>query len=375
MPCAPWARRAGLRCALLLALLPGQSAGLDQPFARPEVSALGMGGVGQAISSDASGSLANPAAALLGDRGWRLNLISVQAASSPGTVDFVDDLDRALAIDDDIAQAQAVIDVLDRYRGDSLHADAGARSQLLWRGRGSAVALTATASTGLEARSSHGYSSAGLLGVDAWAWRGGAATVATRWERVAVGFSVKQLDLHRLLEEYTVRELIDRAEAGGLRFKDDVEQGQAVAADAGLLVELAPGSDWAPRLGVSWLNLGGVDFGAAGRLPASYNLGLSIVRPWLGGFRAALDLTDIGGQLREADLLMRMRLGLELHLWRGTWSALALRTGLYDGAPTAGVEVTLAGIGLAVSTYAAETGAYAGQDPDRRLAAGLQAAW
>ena len=89
-----------------------------------------------------------------------------------------------------------------------------------------------------------------------------------------------------------------------------------------------------------------------------------------------LDMVDLTGEYDEdSDVVKRLRMGVEATPINIRWATVALRTGLYQGYGTFGVDLRFAVLILSYNTYTEEMGAYGGQAPDRRHIYSLSIAW
>jgi hypothetical protein len=179
----------------------------------------------------------------------------------------------------------------------------------------------------------------------------------------------------------TVRAIVDEDADIDDEIEDSADYGGSVGADIGLMYSGLNNRKWYyPTLGLSFMNMG-MDFGDAGKIPMTVNLGLSTGMespdlPYFNHFIVGFDYVDVfKGYEEDGDLGKRMRLGGELGLFENNYFAMNVRTGLYQGYPTFGTDLRLTIFTLAYTTYAEEIGAYAGQEKDRRHVVSLSAGW
>jgi hypothetical protein len=365
--------------ALLLAAGVAQAVTYEYPRLYKDPRALGMGGAGLAVTRGAQGLLSNPATLAGAPRGARTE-IPLSLGLGDRVYGFHRELRGALSIDDQIEQYEAVNNVLREYRGHNLHAEAAAFPTVSWRTpRNLTLAAGVLAASKVDARAHQGFGSEGLLEVDWYRLYGPVLGLAHAGNRLDTGAAIKVLNKRSLQRTYSVREIIEvRSGDNGLRFSDDIVEGNAIGIDLGLRYRLAPQDPLRPSLALSLLNVGDMNFHESGVVPMTANLGAAIQPdvPYLGGLTVAVDYRDaLGAYPQDQDKRKRLHLGAEAELWRSGRSAFAVRTGLHQGYATAGVELQASVLRLGLATYAEEVGAYGGQDRDRRYVAHIGIDW
>lgn len=341
--------------------------------------ALGMGGASVAVGGGPGAVFSNPAGLMRARRGLHIDLLPLRFGGGGNVRGFFDDMSDALDLDDDDEQREAVSELLREYRGRNLHFDSSVFPTITWRGDNLALTAGYLVATQFNGRAHQGFGSEGLLSVNAQGYHGPIFGAAYEYGRFSLGTSVKMLTRHTLNERYTPRELVEYSDDHHpSEFEDDVFDGNAVGLDVGMLYEPFPGHPLKPTLGFSVLNVGGMDFGPAGEIPMTTNVGVSLSPqlPLGFGFTLAADYLDVFGEReQDDDILKRLHLGAEAVVLRRSWADIAVQGGLYQTHPTAGIEMRFALVSLAVTTYAEEVGAYAGQDADRRYLATLTLGW
>ncbi len=364
---------------LLVLSVSAHAVSYEYPYIYKDPRAMGMGGASVAVGGGTRVIFANPAGLARAQRGFEVELLPLQVGAGDNVGSFFEDLSDALDIDDDSEQRQAVNAVLREYRGRNMHLDASMFPNLSWRGDTLTLAAGLIGTGKIDARAHQGMGSDGLLEVDAQGIYGPVFGVAYDTEQFSFGGSVKLLTRHLLQRTYSVRELVERSDDDHDEdFSDDVVDGSAVGIDLGVLYKPWLGHPLSPTLGFSLLNVGGMDFGDAGEIPMTANVGLAIQPyvPFISGLTLAVDYVDIFREYpQDEDILKRLHLGAEAMLWRNTWSDFALRAGMYQGYLTAGLELRLTLLTVGFATYAEEVGAYAGQDKDRRYLLTLSMGW
>ena len=154
--------------------------------------------------------------------------------------------------------------------------------------------------------------------------------------------------------------------------------GDAVGVDAGLIWKFAQDSRFKPSLGLSVMNIGDLNFGRAGKMPQTVNVGIA-VNPTITTFRSlivGLDYIDVLNDYKQdTDMAKRLRYGAELQLFDIWPVELAVRAGMYESYPTFGADLRLLFITASYAMYTEEVGAYAGQDKDKRQLLTLNIGW
>jgi len=381
LSCSRWHPRllARLFAALLLiAATAAPAAELAYPYLYRDPRALAMGNAQVAVGGLTGSSFYNPAGIGRLERGFTVELVPLTLAMSDGFDKFAEELDDALDIDDEFAQRRALNELITRYRGRNLHGRADTLPTLAWRGERNAVSLQFLGALRADARLHQGFGSDGVFAVDLEALFGPAVSFAHERGPLVLGIGGKFLERQRLARHYSIREIVDISSSNGRGFGDDKQSATAAALDLGAIYRLPALAGWSVSLGAAALNIGDLDFGEAGRIPATLNLGVAAQRSLAGIERVtlALDYVDaLHAYPQDDDLVKRLHLGVEARLWNYRWSSFALRTGVSQGHYTAGAELRLGVLALAFSTYAEEMGAYGGQDGSRRYVASLVLGW
>lgn len=369
----------------------------EYPTIYKDVRVLSMGGANVAVGGGNSAVFTNPAGLTKMDKGMTVDLLPLNFIIGQNVMDFASDMSDAAdmptdTVEQENAQEEAFLDVLKEYRGKNIHFGFDSHTAVGWRGNNRwmpenddfAFSIGALGSVTTNFRTHQGYGSDGLLEVEARALTGGVFGAAYQRNDIHVGAALKVLSMSKLDRSYTTTDLMDMSDdTKNVEFEDDLYDGNAVGIDAGLMYDYLPESAIRPTFGVSILNIGGMDFGDAGEIPMTVNVGTSI-RPqgsFANGYfndkvTLAFDYIDLfNGYEQDSDIMKRTRLGGELLVWDHMLSTLALRAGLYQGQYTAGFDLRLTVVSIGFATYAEEVGAYAGQDPDRRFLATLRINW
>lgn len=352
---------------------------LEHPYTHKTPRALGMGGADVAVGGHTGALFSNPSG-LMGLRpGLHLRPLVVSMGTTERMYGFARELDKRLDIDDSDEQQEALIELFADHRGDNLHGQGTVAPILAWRGRAGerqlAVALSWLGSVRFDARPRQGFGDAGVLSVDGRTLSGpvlGAAIEQAQWR---LGVAAKQLVRNRLARDYSIRELVNITSDDERAFSDDLNKGRDLGLDLGVQYKLPDSVPWDPRLGLSLNNAGGLNFGEAGRIPQTLDVGVAARPPSeaLASVTLSAEYTDLLHRIEaDNDPWKRTRLGLRWQT-RPRWgTGFAASAGLYQRLPTLGLEFRLPLLQLSAATYAEEQGAYAGQDPERRYVIGLE---
>jgi hypothetical protein len=374
---------------LLPSVSPAEPTSREYPSLYKSPRAMGMGGAYTAIGGRVDTLFYNPAGLsnIPRDKGWEVNLLNVSAEAGDSTIDFMKGLHDALTTGDlngdgstDDDQVKAVNNLLYDYRGQHIHGRVadftsfGKSFDTLSFGAG------ALASGTIDAVPHQGFGPEGLLEVNGDETYGAVGGISMQLgPGFFLGASVKSFHRNSVMHDFTARELVDRSSDLKALFYDDLlKKGNAVGFDAGAIWKFAPDSWLRPSVGVSALNVGDLDFGDAGVIPMTFNAGFA-VNPRIEAFRSLLlaaDYVDFTNQYeQDSDRSKRLRYGAELQLFDTTLLELAVRGGMYEGYPTAGLDLRFSIVTLTYTMYSEEVGAYAGQDRDKRQMVTLVIGW
>jgi hypothetical protein len=361
----------------------------EYPYFYKSPRAMAMGGAYVAVGGSTDTLFYNPAglSTLPADNGWEVNIIGLTGEMGSNVWDMISDMQDAFDVgdvdmdgDDEDDQLRAVNDVLAKYTGDNMHLRISNFSSLGKRSGRTAYAFGGLASARLDGISHQGLGTNGLLDVNAEAHFGGLGGLSYEFvERLNVGASLKFIYKEALIHSFTAREIVDNEDNLDEYITDDLrESGNAFGVDIGAIYDIPKLASLKPAVGLSLLNIGDMDFGDAGKMPMTVNLGFSI-RPEISYFTSvviALDYIDMFNNFdQDSDIGKRIRLGGEIGLIDKKAIGVKLRTGLYEGYATFGADLRLTVITLSYVTYAEEVGAYAGQYNDRRHLAGINVGW
>jgi hypothetical protein len=375
----------GLLCAAVICILPSLALA-DGPTSREYPSlykssrAMGMGGAYTAVGGRVDSLFYNPAGLsnIPKDKGWEVNLINVSGEAGNNSIDFLKDMRDALNTGDvngdgssDDDQQRAVNDVLAKYRGDNLHARVADFTSIGRNGERIAFGIGGLGSGRIDATPHQGFSSDGILEVNAdmtYGGIGGFSYAATK--DLFIGLTVKSLSRDSVIHKFTTRELVEHQDNLDDYIKDDLKtSGSAIGYDAGVIWKFAPASPLRPSVGLSVLNIGDLDFGAAGTIPMTVNAGIALNPAilWFRNLTLAADYVDIlKNYTEDKDTAKRLRYGAELQLFDKTLVEMTVRAGMYEGSLTYGADLRLLTFLISYTQYTEQIGAYVGQDEDKR---------
>jgi hypothetical protein len=375
-----------------LALLSGgtvhaqQASSLEYATLYKSPRAMGMGGAYVAVGGRSDTLFYNPAglSAISRDEGWEVNLVNVSGELGNDSDTFLRELNRALDNNDNGGSSSdsltAVNDVLTRYRGRDLHVRAADFTSVGKRFDSFAFAVGALGSATVDAIPHQGMGSDGMLSMKMDATYGGVGGASFGVaNNVYAGFGAKVLKREAMDHEFSARELVAHQNDLSDYIQDDLRtNGNGVGFDAGLLWKPAQDTLLRPSFGISVLNIGDLNFGAAGKINQTVNVGVAVNPrvPMLKSVIIAADYVDVACRNRpDKDSMKRLRYGTEALVYDSRYASLALRAGMYESYPAFGVEARLAVITLSYVSYGEEIGAYAGQDRNKRQLFTVNIGW
>ncbi len=361
---------------------------LEYPYIYKSTRAMGMGNAYTAVGGRVDTLFYNPAGLINipQDKGWEVNLLNLSVEYGKNTLHFVRDMQDALKepsgtdSSGNDEQLQAVDDVLAKYRGENLHLRAADFTSIGHSYDRWAFGVGGIGSGTLDAVSHQGFGSDGLLEVNANAIYGGIGGVSYGLtDNLFAGISVKSLHRDTLNHDFTAREIVDNENNLSDYIQRSLQKsGEATGFDFGLIWKFAPASVLKPSFGASILNIGGLDFGPAGTIPQSVNVGLAINPSisWSRNLTVAADYIDaLDNFKQDKDMAKRFRYGAELQLFDILPAEIALRAGMYNNSPTLGFDLRLLIFTLSYAMYTEELGAYVGQEKDQRQLITLDIGW
>ena len=377
----------------LLFVLPASAgaSNLEYPYIYKSTRAMGMGGAYTAVGGRVDSLFYNPAGLINipQDKGWEVNLINLSAEFGNNTQKFLRDMKNAFDATDtpgdtdntaDDEKLRAVNDVLAKYRGENIHLRVADFTSIGHSYDRWAFGVGGLGSGRLDAMTHQGFGSDGFLEVNADALYGGIGGVSIGLtDNLFAGISVKSLHRDSLVHDFTARELVDNQNNLSDYIQKNLKtSGDATGFDLGVIWKFAPDSALKPSFGASVLNVGNMNFGAAGTLPQTVNVGFAINPDisWSRSLTVAADYVDVLNNFnQDKDKAKRLRYGAELQLFDILPAEIALRAGMYENSPTLGLDLRLLFVTISYAMYTEELGAYAGQDKDKRQLVTLNIGW
>lgn len=382
------------RTALILGLIvilssPVFAASLEYPYLYKSPRAMGMGGAYVAIGGSVDTLFYNPAGLSgMPEKNWEINFGRLEFGFGKNVIDFSKDMGDAFDTEDlngdgdsSDDQLKAVNDVLAEYRGRNLHFRLSELTSLGKNNGKKAFGLGSVFSLRVDAMTHQGFGTDGLFELNSDTSIGIISGMSYKvMDDLYLGASLKYLRKETLIHNFTARELVENQETLEDYITEDLKKsGGAVGFDVGGIYKFLQDSWFRPAVGLSLLNIGDMDFGEAGKIPMTVNLGLSMNPKEIPVFKAlkvGFDYADLLGNYgQDSDIAKRLRFGGEVKVFDRLPASMVVRAGLYQGYPTFGTDLRLLLLTLSYTTYAEEIGAYAGQDKDRRHLISLALGW
>ena len=355
----------------------------EYPYIYKEPRVMGMGGAYVAVGGTSASLFYNPAGIgkIKKEAGFEVDLIGLTASISRDGYNFIEDFQDALNADD---QLTAVNDVLKKYRGKNLHFSLSTFPSIARRFEKLSFALGGIMNFKFDAIPHQGFGSEGLLSVDTSLTYGsiGGISYSFMKNRFILGVSIKHLRRELISKDFTARELVENQDNIESYITDQlIRSGSATSFDIGVIYDLPDFIEFKPSLGASYMNVNNLDFGEAGTIPGTLNVGFALKKErtnvkFFKQFIFAFDVVDITQNYeQDRDFGKRLRAGMEFSVWSGKLSDFFLRFGSYQGYWTAGAELRLLLLRIVATTYGEEIGAYSGQDENRRYMLSAYVTW
>jgi hypothetical protein len=310
-----------------------------------------MGGAFTAVSDDEDAPFYNPAGLALLKEGHAIVLNPLLEVST-GTLDIYSDYSD-VDKDNDVA----IADFLRKNVGEPIHS----RFQLTpgYARKNLAIYGLVNADVNVRIRD-RANPVADVVGVGDG---GGQLSVAHAFLDgiVCVGATGRVIHRWSIVDSYTSRDLMD----DNFDFDNEAKTGTGFQGDAGILVKLP--WKYTPDVALAVRDIGSPKIGDAVPNEQDIRFGLS------GRRKFSLGTLIVSGEMRrigysEEDDSKKLYVGAEFAFPK----ILAVRCGLYQGYLSGGATVDFWLLKLAYATYGAETGAYAGQNEERRHAFQLE---
>ena len=360
---------------------------LVYPYIYRSPRIIAMGGAYVAIGGDISSVFHNPAGlSRMPLNEWDDNVVDFSFSNNGNATDFINDLSDSLETGDANGdgkdtddQLKAVNSVLKGYRGENIHLYTSNLTSVAKNNGDYSFSVSGLVSASLEAIPHQGYGSDGLIDIEANMHTGiilGASQETLKG--LHTGIALKFLNREAISHSFTAAEIVENeANIAGLIQDDHRENGTAIGIDAGIIYSFWKDSKVKPSLGLSVMDIGGTDFGAAGSIPMTVNVGVSATGHFdpFETLTVGFDYVDLQNNYEGDDWGKRLRIGGELVLKDTKAYSAALRAGLYQGYVSYGVEYRTHDVKLTYTSYAEELGAYAGQSMNRRQMLALFLGW
>ncbi len=366
----------------------------EYPYIFKDPRTIGMGGATVAVGGYSNSIFYNPAGIsnIPITEGFAVNLLDINISTNKNAKDFLNDLLDALDTgdldndgDDGDDKLKAVNEVLKAYYGKNIHFYGNDYSSISRKFSKLAFSIGFLVSIKADGQTHQGFGSEGVLELDYNSMAGIIAGLSYDFldGSLSVGLSGKYIYRNALVHSFTARELVEHENNLDTYITDELAVSKtAFGFDFGMIYrlnEIIPkGKLLRPSIGVSVLNIGDLDFEEAGKIPMSVNLGIAINPdvPIINNWVIALDYVDaLKNFEQDEDNIKRLRVGTEIKLWDNKITDFSIRTGLYQGYLSAGVDFRFTILRLGFTTYAEEVGAYAGQDEDRRYVLTASITW
>jgi len=358
---------------------------------------MGMGGASIAVGGYSTAVFSNPAglATIKKGDGFVVEILGVSAAGTKDIKDFADDIN-------DADEADEIAEVVSQYNGQHFHLDVSNYSSVsknsdlfAW-----SIGLLAATDVNLEphTNSADGFletSSRGYAGVVL----GAAKPLHTDYGRFDIGMSVKYVMQQSYEGSLTAADIVKDSDDLLETLRDKFEhKTSGFGVDFGLTYHPFENNYWHPAFGVSLLNVGDMEMdGYYGKQAMTLNFGASVSPEvsFLDKLVIAIDYVDALNEntirnytyasdaedilsyedYEESDFMKRLRLGVGIGIYDGKYFATQLNAGMYQGAYTAGLDMTLTLFKLNVATYEEQIGTGDIDIADRRYLVQLGFGW
>ncbi len=371
-----------------------------QEFLYKDSRIMGMGAANTAVGGYSTAVFYNPAGLIKikKEHGFEVEILGLNITGSENVKSFADDLDNA---DTD----QETIDVVKQHAGEVYNINISNYTSVSYHTEGDlalSIGLLAASDVNLFP---HAYSGAnGLLEVHARTYGGIVLGAAQKYNNViggdlTVGLGVKYITQKSYEAGLDEGEVTAHNDDLDTYMQDTYEvSNSGIGVDVGILYEPYILDGWNPAIGLSVMNIGGLDFDDVyGAQPMTVNVGVSVSPevPFLNSFTVAVDYVDITNAQQARvrnynpyraedqydsvditnDSMQHLRAGVSMGIFDNSWVTTTLNAGLYQGAYTAGLDLQLTLLKLQIATYQEQLGAEVGQIEDRRYMVGLGLGW
>jgi len=357
---------------------------------------MGMGGASVAVGGYSTAVFSNPAGLteIKKDHGFVIELLGVGATGSEQIMDFADDLGDA---EDDTA---AIADVISKYNGEHFHIDVSNYSSISKNSDAFAWSIGLLAATDVNLEP-HSNSADGFLETSSRGYAGVILGAAKPFEtgigRIDVGMSFKYITQQSYEGALQAADIVKDSDEILDTLRDKFERKTSgFGVDLGVTYRPFENSFWHPAIGASVLNMGSMDMdNNYGQQPMTVNFGVSITPevPILDKLVIAVDYLDAfnANEIRtytyddqgeivyvddvESDMMKRVCVGMGMGLIDSKYFSTQINVGMYQGAYTAGLDMTLTLLKLNLATYEEQIGTGGVDTPDRRYMVQLGLGW
>lgn len=348
---------------------------------------MGMGGVNIALGGYNTSVLYNPASISLNEKNrYIVDMFRFNLSYDKDGIKFFNDIQDAISVGDrnkngyvEDDRLTEVLSVLNKYNGKTAHAGWDAVVAISRTGGDVAYSFGLLVSTKYTAKIYKYSHTEGVVNIYF-------DNYITPFAGMSFNFFQKSLSVAFLWKYVFRRSTYDNVSAREIAYKgheidsyiiDDLgDEGRSHVFDLGVLYKIPFLQVLKLTLGMSIQNVGNPKLGELGKYPQTINVGIG-ANPVIKGFRGlklGIDFFDITKNINiDKNNGKRIRAGMELKVIDNPVLNFTVRTGIYQGYITGGIEARLAVISFIFTTYAEELGVYPGQDKDRRyiLSAGL----
>lgn len=326
---------------------------------------LGMGTAFTAVSNDENALFFNPAGLASTREKFRLAVLNPKIEASTDAIQFAQDL-----LDLEGSDISAATDLLEKHTGEHQRLAVDLFPHLLFRAFGAGIGIGLLGNAELNTDVDLALTDPELV-TDSLATYGavvgGGYTLPGDW--VQVGAGLKFLFRQSVTKEFNAAALA----AEDFDIADELNNGFGVGYDLGAIFHpdqlnmMNSLKFLKPTVGLSFQNIGDIDFGDAKKEVGNLAVGLA-VRPdlWILETTFALDFNFLN-ELHRIDQSQILHFGAEARFPK----VLAVQIGYQHTGITGGVSLDLWAFEIQAATYVEETEEYAGQQPDRRYSVQL----
>ncbi len=366
----------------------------QQAYLYKDSRVMGMGGSDVAIGTYSTSLFSNPAslARIKKRDGLVVDLLGVGLSATHNVQKFVDDIDSA---SDD---AQALEDVLQKYKGDNFHLGIDNYSSIskhsdifAW-----SIGLLAASDTNVMAHS-NGTSSGDFIETASRVYAGVLIGVAkpyyTELGRIDIGLGFKYITQRSYEGTVGVSDYVDEND-----FIDRYEKkASGMGVDLGITYHILNNRSWHLALASSVMNIGLDLDDNYGHQPMTLNVGFAATTktPFLNRLVFGVDFVDILGanKYREYkiadngstaeytdydayDFMKSLRVGTRATFVDSDSFFMDISLGMYQSSYTAGIDMEISAFKLSLSTYQEDVGISSEtSNTDRRYMARIGVGW